>query len=374
MDTLKTIGGYISGYIKSLDKWLLLLCAGLSSASIFFLYGLYHIGITDAGKYQTQTTAVIIGLIVAIIISLFDYRILSKLWVVYMPLAILGVILTFFVGVKRGSNQAWLAINLLGATFSVQPSEFLKISFITTMGIHLNYVKDDLNKIKNVVFLALHGALHVGLIVLQRDDGTAIVFLGIFVVMMFVAGISWKYILPGIAAVIAMVPLVWSKFMSLDQQMRFLVLKDPSLSDKYAYQQLQGLKALGLGGATGTGFSGEYVYVPESYNDFIFTFIGQTTGIIGCLAIIAALAVLCFKLIYNSRKASDTLGQMICIGVMGLILVQSIMNIGMCLNLLPVIGVPLPFLSSGGSSVVSLYAGIGLVLSVYRHKKVGLFD
>lgn len=373
MEIAKRLGRKAGEYIKTLDKWILLLCLVLSGASIFYLYGLYYMGSMESGRIVTQTVAVIIGLVAALVMAGIDYKLLTKLWKVYLPLCVIGVILTFFVGSSRGDNQAWLIFNIMGRSFSLQPSEFLKISFITTFATHLEHVGRDINKIKNVILLCLHGGAHILLIVIQRDDGTAIVFFGIFAIMLFIAGLSYKYIIPGLAVVAAAIPVLWFKVMSGDQKMRFLVLKDPAISDRYAYQQQQGLKAMGLGGIGGTGFLGPVVHVPENYNDFIFTFIGQTTGLIGCLAVIVVLVMLCYKLIFNANRSPDIKGRMICMGLMAMIVVQSVMNIGMCLNLMPVIGVPLPFLSAGGSSVVAIYLGVGFALSVHRHSKKDLF-
>ena len=370
----QSIGGAISEYFRTTDKWLWLLCVLISGTSVFFLTALYLPGDGTMARPMTQIIATLMGMGLAVGISLIDYHSLMKAWKFYAPIFILAVMLTFFVGVERGSNRAWLSVPILGREVSVQPAEFLKISFITTFAVHLHKAKDDMDKLSTVLLLCLHGAAHVGLIMIQNDTGTAVVFMGIFLIMIFLAGINWKYITVALAALVPAVPLFWYKFMSLDQKMRFLVLKDPTVSERYSFQQMQGLKALGVGGTTGIGFTAKHVFVPESYNDFIFTFIGETAGFIGCLAVIALLLLLCLRLVHNYRIATDTLGSMICAGVLGLIVIQMLMNIGMCLNILPVIGVTLPFLSAGGSSVLALYMGIGLVLSVHRHAASRFFS
>ena len=119
----------------------------------------------------------------------------------------------------------------------------------------------------------------------------------------------------------------------------------------------------------------DYVSVPEIYNDFIFSYIGQTTGFIGCMITLCVLAFVCIRILIDSRKAKDTQGMIICSGVFGMIFFHCIFNIGMVLKVMPVIGVPLPFLSAGGTSVLSMYIAIGLVISTYTHneKKYRLF-
>ena len=132
----------------------------------------------------------------------------------------------------------------------------------------------------------------------------------------------------------------------------------------------KGIIAIGNGGLWGNGIfmeSGQFRYVPEVYNDFIFTYIGEAVGFIGSVAVLVALAFLCIKILCNGLRAADDMGKYICVGVFGMIAVQIIINIGMCLGLLPVIGVTLPFLSAGGTSTGTLYLAIGVVLSVYMH-------
>ena len=284
--------------------------------------------------------------------------------------------LTYFFGEQRVESvddQAWLPIPFLGISF--QPSELLKIAFILTFALHLEKVGDDIKNIKNLLLLCLHGAFPVLLVHFQGDDGTALIFLLIFLSMLFSAGIQWRYIAIAGAALVIAAPLAWLYLMSNDQKLRILALFIPDLdTNGILYQQYNAKIAIGSGGGFGEGlFIGEHVYVPEIHNDFIFSFVGQSLGFVGCMSVILLLFFICTRLLVFSRRSNDLLGGYICIGVFATIAFQSIVNIGMNLSILPVIGVTLPFFSYGGTSVTTLYMGIGLALSVYIHNKDHLF-
>lgn len=363
-------------YWKETDKFLLLLCFFCSSYSVVLMCGIHNSGMATIRAVQMQIITSIIGLIAAVVISSFDYHFLSKLWKLYYPVCVGLVILTYFFGEQRVESvddQAWLPIPFLGINF--QPSELLKIAFILTFALHLEKVGDDIKSLKNLLLLCLHGAIPVLLIHFQGDDGTALIFLLIFLAMLFSAGVQWRYIAIAGAALVIAAPLVWLYLMSDDQKLRILALFIPDLdTNGIFYQQYNAKIAIGSGGGFGEGlFIGEHVYVPEIHNDFIFSFIGQSLGFVGCMSVILLLFFICVRLLMFSRRSNDLLGGYICVGVFATIAFQSIVNIGMNLGILPVIGVTLPFFSYGGTSVTTLYMGIGLALSVYIHNKDHLF-
>lgn len=378
---MKKLGAAVTGYFRRTDKWLLFFWTGASALSVMFLCGLYYRDIQPGEDLpsivSTHLVASLLGLGAAVLISLFDYRVFLKLWKLYAPLCVLFVLMTFFSAFSstRGDNQAWLVFQFGSFEQSVQPSEFLKISFITTMSVHIAKVRGHINRLSTVLLLCLHGGAHILLIHQQGDDGTAIIFAAIFAVMLFCAGIGWRYIAAAGVGLAAFVPILWTRILSEDQKMRILVLQNPDLDPSKAYQQTRAINAMGLGGMQGVGlFPESPYYVPEAYNDFIFSFIGQAAGFVGCLGVVVLLMAIAFKILYNSRLATDDQGRFICIGMFAMIVAQIIVNLGMCLGLLPVIGVTLPLFSAGGSSVLSLYIGLGLLLSVYTHPNTSLFE
>lgn len=369
---MKAVLGYIWQYFRKLDKMLFIAVAALSVFSIILLFSIVVNGAAtievDSSLYKTQAIAVGGSWVLALILSAVDYHKILKLWVIYAPVAVILSLLVFSnLGIEVYGDRAWIDLGFM----TLQPSELLKITFITTFSLHLSKVGDRINRISNVLLLCAHAAIPIFLVILQGDDGTASIFIMIFVIMMFSAGISWKYILPCVIALPPAIYLVWTRFMKPFQKMRFLVLFDEELDPQgIGYHQRVSKTALGSGQIFGKGlFDGEYLKVPEAANDFIFTYVGQCFGFIGCIAVIAVLSYVCLKIMADSKIAKDDLGKYLCVGVYAMICTHCILNLGMVFGLMPVIGVPLPFLSQGGTSVLSMYIGIGLVMSTYSHSE-----
>ncbi|MDO4460224.1 MAG: FtsW/RodA/SpoVE family cell cycle protein, partial [Clostridia bacterium] len=203
-------------------------------------------------------------------------------------------------------------------------------------------------------------------------------FLSIFFFMSLASGIKIRYFVILVLLAGCAVPVLWKYVLSDYQRLRFTAvynLDDPDVSINEGYQQYQGRISIGSGGIFGKGlFNGQRVEsnaVTFQHSDFIFTVAGEELGMIGCLLIMALLIILMAHVVKVGYKAKDNMGKFICFGFFGLIALQSVSNIGMCLALLPVMGVTLPFFSAGGTSAACLYLGIGLVQSVYlgRNKK-----
>lgn len=365
----------VINYIRSIDRLLVILCLAASIWSLVLLTGIYYNGYIGSSVVFTQAAAIGLGILGAFIVSKFDYTTLMRLWKLYVPVCFAFVVFTSFFGVMRGDNMAWLAINIGRFSFSFQPSELLKICFILTLAVHLEKVQEQMNTLKNMCLLCLHGGAYVLAVHLQGDDGTALIFLAIFLIMIFVAGVSWKYVVSAVLGLIVALPAWWLLIAKPDQKLRILILFNPDLDDAISYQQAQGEISIGSGMVWGKGiFTGNHRYVPELYNDFLFSFIGEAMGFIGCLAVLILLCWISCKVLVNTRISTTPGGKYICVGVFAMIVSQMIINLGMCLRLLPVIGVTLPFFSQGGTSVVSMYLAVGLVLSVYSHSRKSLFS
>ena len=370
---IKSTISAINKYIKETDWMLLLCCISLSSFSTLLIYSLYING--EIGRLSTvlvQPAMMICGTAAAIVLSKIDYHVMARMWKWHSLVSYGLIFLLFPFGIQRVEwvdDKVWLPIPFTGLTF--QPSELLKISFIITFAYHLSNVKGKINNIKQLMLLCLHGAFPVLLIHLQGDDGTALVMAVIFISMLFTAGLSWKYILPVAAMIPPAAVVAWKFFLDDDKKNRILAIINPELvSEAVSWQQQRGLIAIGNGGIWGNGIfmeTGQFRYVPEVYNDSIFTYIGESVGFIGCIAVLAALAFLCIRILCNGLRAEDSTGKYICVGIFAMMGIQIIMNVGMCLGMMPVIGVTLPFLSAGGTSTGTLYLGIGVVLSVYLH-------
>ena len=313
---VKKIFGALARFFYKLDKPLLIAVCSVSAFSVLLMYSIVANGITakTSSMYKMQFLCLIIGAAAAVAMSLFDYHKFAKLWFLYAPLAIGFTCLTFtslgYRPVEGVDDKAWINLGFM----TMQPSEILKIAFILTFAFHLSKVKENVNNFLNVLLLCLHAAIPVGIVALQGDDGTAIIFAVIFVFMIFSAGISWKYILPCVIALPAGVWLLWEKIMQPHQKLRFMVLftpnpeNDPSLADIY-YQQYRGKLALGSGQLFGKGlFADSYVNVPEVQNDFILTYVAQCLGFIGCIALVAVLAYICLKILADSSLQRTSWG------------------------------------------------------------------
>jgi rod shape determining protein RodA len=366
-------------FLRRTDLALLTICLGCSAFGLLLLRGIALSGYVRERTLVVQGVATAIGVIVALVISWFDYHDLARLWKIYLPVAAFFVVLTYFVGMRRQGyeyvdDKAWLAIPFTGLTF--QPSELLKLALILSLALHLERVGNQINEPKSLGFLLLHGGSIALLVFLQGDDGTAIVVLVIIAAMLFAAGLSLRYIGVATLCLIPAAPIAWFFLLDEDKKQRILTIFDPSLDPTgKGWQQSLSLMAIGSGQMTGKGIlTGEAQYVPELYNDFIFSFIGESIGFLGCLGVLAALTAICVLLLRSAWRAPDALGRYICVGVFALIAFQSTWGVGMALSLLPVAGLPLPFFSAGGTSAVMSYAAIGLALSVYRTSDTGIFE
>lgn len=368
---MKTVLKFLGGYFKHLDKILPLICAALTVFDIILVHSMYENGYINIRVFDTQLYSAVIGFVAAIIIGMIDYKFMSKVWYIYAPAALILQLLLFTpLAIQRDDDIAWLDFGFT----TIQPSEILKIAFILTLATHISKLGDKLNSLPHLLLLCVHGLFPVALIIKQGDAGSALVFLFIFMCMLFAAGISWKYILVFTAAIPPVLYVAWNYVMADHHRLRILMLFDKELQEQErlnAYmQQYNGTIALGSGQLTGLGFNSDsYTYVPEIYNDFIFSYIGMTLGFIGCMAVVITLTVLCLKLLSNASAAGDMLGKLICTGVFAMVAFHCIINIGMVLSVIPVIGIPLPFISTGGTSMITMYASMGLVLSVSTHKE-----
>ncbi len=375
------MGRLYEKFIRGTDLFYLAMCMACAALSVVVLASWCMFmqsnpeGTVNYKVAIVQGAAALIGMVCALVISFFDYHIIARLWPVHAAASWLLVASTFIWGYSPldTTNKAWLR---LPAGLSLQPSELAKISFIVTFALHLATIKEDLNRPVQLLGALTHLAVPALIIHFQGDDGSMLVFVAVGLAMLFAAGLYFRYILAGVVAVGAALPLIWPR-MEPYQQNRILALFDQGNPEyaKILYQQICGKISIGAGQITGRGlFSGEHHYVPLAYNDFFFSYLSECMGFIGSLLVLVLLGAICIRTIVTGLKATDELGCYICVGVFAVLLSQMVINLGMNLTLLPVIGVTLPFFSGGGTSMVMLFLCVGLVMSVYRFKPYELFD
>ena len=355
-----------------------------------WLYALLILGlnvIASATKYDhyeaKQLLGIILGSVAIIVLTLIDYHFILKFyWLIYfLNLALLiGV---KFVGENVKGAQRW--VNVAG--IQIQPSEFTKLFLVLFFAKLMLKYKDKLNTVKILSLFVITFAIPLLLVYKQPDLSTSIVLVISFCVIMYVGGISYKIIAAAFAvAVPAAIVLVYlllqpnQKILDNYQYNRLVGFydEDNEIAAKINYQQINSEMAIGSGGLWGKGLNNDREdsvkngnYISEAQTDFIFTIVGEELGFAGTMSVICLIALITFECFYVGVHAPDMGGRIICCGLGGIIAFQSFVNIGVATRLLPNTGLPLPFVSYGLSSLLSLMAGMGVVFNVgLQHKKL----
>jgi len=362
----------IADLFRESDKILLLLCFFATSYGCLAVFSATHY-MGSIRPVFVQSLCMVAGIGAAMVISTYDYENILRRWYLIAALGVIPVILTFFIGFapEGTDDKAWL--NLGFTTF--QPSELLKICFVITFSLHLSRVKKNINKLKVLLPVCAHGAFPIILIFVQGDAGTALVFTVMVLFMLMAAGVSWKYFLTAFSAAVVASPIAYFFILNDEHRQRIVNMFDIDGDIQgVGWQQYRGRIALANGGFFGQGYlNGDLTQigkrgVPEGHNDFIFVCIGEELGFLGCLAVLLLLTGICLRCLQVAKLSVKTEGKFICIGVFSMLFAQTVINIGMCTSVTPVIGITLPFFSAGGTSLFCLYLGIGLVLNVYMHR------
>ena len=362
---------FLTDALRRVD-WVLLLCTTvLSVISLVTVYG--AVDNFGMSKLKMQFAMTVVGILLTFLVANLDYHlILDRLW---LPLLIFsaGILgLTLVAGdtgaAMETAGKSWLTIPVVG--IAIQPSEFVKITFICTFAKHLHSVQATINKPRTLLGLCLHALLIVGLILASGDLGVALVYMALVLVMLFGAGLHWGYFAGVGGAVAVAFPFLWDLLASY-QQDRIVVGFNPSLDPKdKGWQPLLSKQCIENGGLFGVGWhsGGDYEELTASHTDFILATVCEKFGFIGGMLVMVTLAVLIMRVLWIGRQSCHDYGMLISVGVAGVLIAQTLENVGMCLAVLPVVGITLPFLSCGGSSVLATYILVGMVHSVKSHK------
>lgn len=347
---------------------------------IILVYLLTTIGILIIGSaeksYQSQQIlGLVLGTAAMLVCSLIDYNVFMNLhWLVYLANVLLLIIVLSPLGKEVKGAQRWIDLKV----FQIQPSELAKILLILFFSKFFSDRHERINDLKTIAVSLLLFAAPAVLILKEPDLSTTITITLVFCSMIFVAGFSYRYI-GGMIAVIAPVALVFLAYVIRDDQKilksyqrdRIMAWLNPSKFANDAYQQQNSIMAIGSGQLAGKGLNNDAVasvknanYIAEPQTDFIFAVAGEELGFIGTAAIIILLLLIVIEIIMIGRNAKDLVGNLICCGVAAWIGFQSFINICVATGLMPNTGVPLPFVSYGLTSLVSLYIAIGIVLNV----------
>lgn len=359
--------------LRQLDPVVLCCVFGMNLLSLVTLFGAK--GPLGSGFFVKQTVASVLGIIVMFVFAFIDYDKIIKRYVKWFFVASIVLMLAvIFFGIGLNGNKNWIRIP--GVPFDIQPSEFVKVFFIITFSRHIKLVKGEINKIKNVLALGVHAGVICALVLATGDLGSTLVYLFIMAVMLLVGGLSiWYFIAVG--AILLLSSPVWWQLLSEKQQLRIIYGFYPEGDPQYiGFQALRSRSAIASGGFTGSGLFGGSVYanLPQRESDFIFAVVSEKFGFFGGFFYFVLMTVLIIRLLWIARIARKDYGAYICAGAAALFIFQTLENVGMCLAMLPVIGITLPFLSYGGSSILAMYMLIGLVQSIKSHNKKYFFE
>ena len=359
--------------------WVLITCALLlsiiGSALVYSAskQRLFDAGINSDFYLQRHIFNIIVGIVLALIVSRFSFRTARAYAIIIYGVAVLGLIAVLIPGIgkSQGGAQAWIA---LPGGFTFQPSEFTKVALITLLAMVLTERRDSelVPDDRDVLFgLALAG-IPALLVLLQNDFGTVMIIGATLLSVMVVSGVKLRWVYGSISAVI-LAGFIASQlnFIKDYQLKRLATFVDPTLDPLGAgYNTLQARIAIGSGGWFGQGlFSGPQTqgkYVPAQRTDFIFTVAGEELGFLGSVLIIFLISMILYRLTKIALNSPDRFGRLAAAGVAGWFAIQAFENIGMNLGIMPVTGVPLPFISYGGSSMFVSWMALGLVVAIGR--------
>jgi rod shape determining protein RodA len=340
----------------------------LTAIGLVMIYSSTHRKIPGDELYYVKRQAMFagIGIGAMVLVLAIDYRRLRDLSILFYvgTVAILLAVLA-----PMGSNikgqQAWFQ---LPGGFTLQPSEFAKFGIIVALAGYLSEFRGEIHAWRLTVILGL-AAVPIGLVLLQPDLGTDLVLGTIIVALLAVAGVSGRQlVILGLLALTAVYAVFGLGLLKQYQLDRLNVFAGDPTTQAAAYNQQQSQQAIANGRVTGEGLEHgsqtQGSFVPEQHTDFIFTAVGEELGFVGAVGVLTLLAIVMWRVWRTARLARDFFGMLVCTGVLAMLAFQMFENVGMTMGIMPVTGIPLPFMSYGGSSLIATFACIGLVLNV----------
>ncbi|MDE7243006.1 MAG: FtsW/RodA/SpoVE family cell cycle protein [Oscillospiraceae bacterium] len=332
----------------------------------------YRSGDFQDRRVRLQAIGALLGIIAYFIVSNVDIEHLYEKWPLFLLFNFGFIALLLKFGVDDGTgNRAWLKFSWL--PMSIQPAEVVKLSYTVLLAKQLAWFRDrkQMKGLDSLAFPAGHaGIMFVWIYLLSQDAGSGLIYLFIYAGMALAAGLAWYWFAAGFTVMgLGVGGLILFDKLPTYWVNRILIIFDHSFNSDIAWQQTRSMLALGSGGLFGQGlFKGIQTQsaggLPERQTDFIFAVCGEELGMVGCLLIILLEFLIVYRCFQTARLAHSTMDALICIGFGSMLIAQVVINIGMCLFVVPVIGLTLPFFSYGGSSIVTLYIAMGLVSGV----------
>ena len=374
MPAIVRLKPYIKEFFQRADIFLLVMCILCSIFGITMIEkavtGMYEGGwnMSVPAKYlAVQIGSMILGIIAFVLFTVIDVDLVARQWKLLMLVDLVLLVALVLFGEDDGTgNSAWIRFAGIG----VQPSEIIKVIYIIVAARQMTYLKEykDINSFFSVVQMAAHFMLVFGsIVVVSSDLGSASIILGIFIVMFFALGVRLYWFAAGGAAVAAAIPLLWNYFLKDYQKKRLIAPYDPSIDPDgwgITWQTTQSKMTLASGRLTGVEEGHTPSVFTGKHTDFIFSCVGENLGMIGCIVVILLLMILIIHCVRVGLKSGRTFDMLVCIGVAAAVTFQTFINIGMNIGITPVIGITLPFFSYGGSSMVTMFAAMGLVSGI----------
>ena len=377
LSMLNRLKANLADFFQQADLVLLALCCTAT------LYGI--VLIFSATRYLgsnklvvVQFVAMLLGICMYITFSMVDLEVLMKRWKWVLAFNILFILLLRTpLGISRGGNRAWLKFP--GIPVNIGPAEVVKITFVLLLAKQLEWLREEKQDLKSFPSALMVGAHAIGMcgfyFLVSGDMGNGLVFLFIFICMAFVAGFALRWFVLLFGGGTAAVAAAWKLGIMPDyMQGRFLALFDHNYDPLgVGWHQNRSLLTLGAGGWFGQGYlkgtqtqSADSWSLPGRHTDFIFSVCGEELGLVGCLAVIALLAAIIIRVLLVAKNSQTSFYCCVCVGMAAMLIFQTLINIGMCLFIMPTIGITLPFFSYGGSSIVTLFAAMGVVSGIKK--------
>ena len=341
--------------------------------TLFFigLAALYSISNGDFNSWPLKhSQRFILGLIIFFIVVFFDLRLIFGYAYVIFFLSIISLAIIPFFGIESNGATRW--INIAG--ISLQPSEFVKYTLILALAKYFHSINNDSGFIKTLIIPLIITIVPVFLVITQPDLGTALIILIGGISLFWISGLNYKYFIVGVFSILCSLPVLW-QYLKDYQKDRVLTFFNPERDPLgNGYHIMQSKIALGSGGIFGKGYmegtQSHLNFLPEMQTDFIFTMLGEEFGFIGTLLLLLIYAALIMISIRLALKSRSLFSKYLSLGVCNVFFIYVFVNIGMVTGLLPVVGVPLPFISYGGSSMLAVMFGFGLLMNCYINRNI----
>lgn len=355
---------------KRIDWILLLSLMALLVMGFAVLYSAaYRMEFSDVTKnyFTKQVIWVCLGLIAVLLLSFVNYKSIGNISVILYLLNVLLLLYVLFLGTKIGGARRWISIGIV----SIQPSEFMKLTLILSLAWFLGVARGRENSLWTLVLSLLITGVPLLLILKEPDLGTALVLIPVMLTLLFIYGLRLKYFIALILTGLLSSPLVWL-ILKPYQKSRILVFLNPSHYQYGAgWAVIQSKIAIGSGQIFGKGWlegtQSQLNFLPERHTDFIFAVLAEEAGFVGCVLLLVLYFIILFRGIKISQMARDDYGKLVACGIVAMIGFHIFVNIGMTLGLLPATGLPLPFMSYGGSFLLTMVLSVGMLMNIYAY-------